>query len=141
MQAARIDRRTALALATSTLLPLSASAQPTRIPKVALLFATAPAGEKSGPVPVDDDARAFLQGLQEHGYVEGRNVTVLVRRADGDLKRLPQIVMQLIEEKVDVIVTGGPGVDVARQMTQTIPIVGVVDAPVESGLASTLVKP
>ena len=153
MQAARIDRRTAVAwagafassssrlLTTWTLLPPSASAQPARSPKVALLFTAALVGEKSGTVPIDADVRAFLQALQEHGYIDGRNVTVVVRSADGDLKRLPQILRQLVEDKVDVIVTTGPGVSAAREITQTIPIVGVVDTPVESGLASTLAKP
>jgi len=154
VQAARIDRRAALAwagafapsssrvlLATLTLLPPSASAQPARTPKVALVFATALVGEKSGPVPIDADVRDFLQGLQERGYIDGRNVAVVVRSADGDLKRLPQIIRQLVEDKVDVIVTGGPGVSAAREATQTIPIVAVVDTPVESGLASTFAKP
>jgi putative ABC transport system substrate-binding protein len=133
--------RRAVLLATWTLLPLSASAQPARTPKVALLFASTPVSEMSGPVPIDADVRAFLQELQERGYIDGRNVTVLLRSADGDPKRLPQIVKQLVEDKVDVIVTSGPGVDAARKMTQTIPIVGVVDQPVDIGLASTFAKP
>jgi putative ABC transport system substrate-binding protein len=154
MQAARIDRRAALAwagafaasrrrvlLAAWTLLPFSATAQPARTPKVALLFTTALVGENSGSADVDPGVRAFVQGLEERGYIDGRNVTVVVRSAGGDLSRLPHIVRQLVEDKVDVIVTSGPGVRAAREVTQTIPIVGVVDTPVESGLASTFAKP
>lgn len=154
LQSALIDRRAALAWASAfassrsaillapwTLLAPSALAQPAHTPKVALLFATALVGEKNRPAPVDDEARAFVQGLEEHGYINGRNVTVVVRSADGDLNRLPQIVRQLVDDKVDVIVTGGPGVSAAREVTQTVPIVGVVDTPVESGLASTLARP
>jgi putative ABC transport system substrate-binding protein len=141
MQAARIDRRAVL-LAASTLLSLAAAAQPKRMPKVALLFATTSSvGERSGPMPIDADARAFLQGLQERGYIDGRNVTVIVRSAEGDPNRLAQIVKQLVEDKVDVIVTHGAGVDAARKITRTIPIVGMVDQPVESGLASTFATP
>jgi putative ABC transport system substrate-binding protein len=87
---------------------------------------------------------AFLQGLRDLGYVEGRNVVIGYRDAEGKLERVPALAAELVALKVDVIFVGG-GTRVtlaAMQATKTIPIVftGVGD-PVESGLVTSLARP
>jgi putative ABC transport system substrate-binding protein len=87
---------------------------------------------------------AFLQALRDLGHVEGRNVVIEYRDAEGKLERLPALAAELLALKVDVIfVAGGTRVTLAAmQATKTIPIVfaGVGD-PVESGLVTTLARP
>jgi putative ABC transport system substrate-binding protein len=87
---------------------------------------------------------AFLQGLRDLGYVEGRNAVIEYRGAEGNVERVPALAAELVALKVDVIFVGG-GTRVtlgAMQATKTIPIVftGVGD-PVESGLVSNLARP
>ena len=87
---------------------------------------------------------AFLQGLRDLGYVEGRNVVIEYRDAEGKLERVPALAAELVALKVDVIFVGG-GTRVtlaAMQATKTIPIVftGVGD-PIESGLVTNLARP
>src|SRR4051812_40681840 len=85
---------------------------------------------------------AFRQGLRELGYVEGKNIVVHYRYADGKTERLPELAAELIRLKVDVIVTSGapPTVHAAQQATRTIPIVmpGVVVDPVTAGFVTSL---
>jgi ABC-type uncharacterized transport system substrate-binding protein len=67
---------------------------------------------------------AFLAGLRDLGYVEGQNLIMERRDAEGQLDRLPELAAQLVERKVEVIVTWGvPGTRAAQQTTSTIPIV------------------
>jgi ABC-type uncharacterized transport system substrate-binding protein len=83
------------------------------------------------------------QGLRQLGYVEGKNVAMEYRYADGQLDRLPQLAADLVGLKVDVIVVSGTRAAVAaKQATSTIPIVlaGVGD-PVQAGLVSSLLQP
>ena len=85
----------------------------------------------------------FRQGLQDHGYVEGSNVTIDYRFADQQFDRLPGLVRELIGLKVDVLVTFVTQASVAaKDSTKTIPIVivGVAD-PVGAGLVSSLAHP
>ena len=134
-----MERRTCLALVSGSLLaaPLAAEAQ--QAAKVARI----------GWLGIDRTAaphlrEAFLQGLRDLGYVEGRNVVIAYRDAEGKLERLPALTAELVALKVDVIFVGG-GTRVtlaAMQATKTIPIVftGVGD-PVESGLVTSLARP
>jgi len=87
--------------------------------------------------------QAFHQGLGETGYVEGRNVTVEYRSAEGKYDRLPSLAVDLVRHKVDVIVaTGTPTGLPAKAATTTIPIVFVTGSdPVEQGLVTNLAHP
>jgi putative tryptophan/tyrosine transport system substrate-binding protein len=86
---------------------------------------------------------AFLEGLRALGYVEGRNVVIEYRDAEGKLERLPALVAELVALKVDVIVAPGtPGALAAKHATRTLPIVFPVAVdPVQSGLVTSLARP
>jgi len=87
---------------------------------------------------------AFLQGLRDLGYVEGRNVVIEYRSAEGKLERLPALAAELVALKVDVILaaSGPPGALAAKQATRTLPIVfASVADPVTSGLVTSLARP
>ncbi|MCX7175174.1 MAG: ABC transporter substrate-binding protein [Proteobacteria bacterium] len=86
---------------------------------------------------------AFRAGLREAGYVEGRNLTFEIRWADGKAERLPCLASELVDLKVDVILTAGTAVTrVARNATSTIPIVMIaVSDPLRDGLVKSLARP
>ena len=111
--------------------------QPTKIPRIGYLSA----GSASANAVRYE---AFLQGLREVGYVEGRNIVVEFRHAEGKLDRLSALADELVRLKVDVIVTGGGGgaTRAAKEATKTIPIVmaGDVD-PVGQGSVTSLARP
>jgi putative ABC transport system substrate-binding protein len=97
----------------------------------------------ASPVPTAPFLAAFHQGLSEIGYVDGQNVTIEFRGAEGRYDRLPGLAADLIGSKVDLIVTlgGGSSALAAKNATSTIPIVSVVGDPVAAGLASSLARP
>jgi putative tryptophan/tyrosine transport system substrate-binding protein len=87
---------------------------------------------------------AFLQGLRDLGYVEGRNLVIEYRGAEGKPERFPALAAELVALKVDVIVTVGGTLAAlaAKQATRTLPIVFAAAAdPVESGLVTSLARP
>jgi putative tryptophan/tyrosine transport system substrate-binding protein len=111
---------------------------------VAPLAATPPSGKIPligvlQPVAADDPhTEAFRQGLRELGYVEGHNVHMAYRFAEGRFERLPTLADELVRLPVDVLVTDGAGVLAARQATDTIPIVFAVFAdPLAEGLVGS----
>jgi putative ABC transport system substrate-binding protein len=86
---------------------------------------------------------AFRQGLRELGYVEGKNIVIEYRFAEGKPDRLPALAAELVRLKVDVIITGGPTVTrAAKEATSTIPIVMAQDPdPVGNGFVTSLARP
>ena len=84
----------------------------------------------------------FRQGLRNLGYIEGKNILIEYRYAEGKLDRLPELAAELVSLKVDLIVTSGPASLAAKNATKTIPIVfaGVQD-PVATGLVDSLAMP
>jgi putative ABC transport system substrate-binding protein len=109
--------------------------QPARIPRIGILIAS-PASTFSARV------EALRQRLRELGYVEGKNIVIEYRYAEGKLERLPDLAAELVRLKVDVIVTGGPAILAAQKAGPTIPIVFTFAGdPVGSGLVSSLARP
>src|SRR5438874_1119935 len=86
---------------------------------------------------------SFRKGLHDLGYIEGQNLVIEYRTADGRLERLAELAMELVRVKVDVIVPRGTNASLAaKNATGTIPIVAVeVGSPVESGLVKSLAHP
>jgi putative ABC transport system substrate-binding protein len=110
----------------------SVEAQPS-IPRVGIIFI----GGRDQP-----HLEAFKQGLREHGYIEGKNIVLEYRYAEGKYDRLPGLATEFVREKVDVIVTTSSiSARAARQATRTIPIVMTSGSPVERGLAESFSKP
>src|SRR5919108_980798 len=115
----------------------SASAQQrTKIPRIGFLGA---ASLTANSARID----AFRQGLRELGYVEGKNIVVEYRYADGKPDRLPALAAELVGLKVDVIVSGGAAATrPSKEATTTIPIVMTNDPdPVRSGFVASLARP
>jgi putative tryptophan/tyrosine transport system substrate-binding protein len=85
---------------------------------------------------------AYRQGLAEQGYVEGQNIIIEARFADGKVERLPEIAAEFVGLKVDAIITGGePNIQAAKRATSTIPIVFVACDVVAAGLVESLARP
>ena len=137
-----IDRRKLLqillAIAPGVLfLPLSASPQtPAKVYRIGVLETVSAANNAA-------NLDALRQGLKELGYVEGRNLTIEYRSADGLSERFTALASELVGLSVDLIVTRGtPATIAAKNITQTIPIVmAAVGDPVDSGLVISLARP
>ena len=116
--------------------PLAARAQQPALPVVGVLSA-------EWPNLFSDRLRAFHDGLRETGYVEGRNLAIEYRWAEGQNDRLPALAAELVRHQVTVIVsTSTPAVLAARTATTTIPIVFFIAVdPVQLGLVTSLSRP
>ena len=134
-----MNRRTFLSALSGSLLaaPLAAEAQQTgKVYRVAFLGSTSPSGYAS-------QMEAFRRGLRDLGYVEGQNLVIEFRWAQGKNERLPELAAELVRLKPDVLVTHGPpGALAAKRATDTIPIVlGAIGAAVETGAVEGLARP
>jgi putative ABC transport system substrate-binding protein len=111
-------------------------AQPTNIPRIAYLGATSLTANAAR-------VEAFQQGLRELGYVDGKNIAIEFRSAEGEQDRLPALVAELIRLKIDIIVSAGPSVTrAAKEATTTIPIVMTNEGdPVGTGFVASLARP
>ena len=110
--------------------------QPARIPRIGYIGA---ASSSANQIRVE----AFRQGLREAGYIEGQNIGIEYRYAEGKFDRLPALAAELVGLKVDVIVTGGAAVTRrVKEATQTIPIVMTNDNdPIGNGFVESLARP
>jgi putative ABC transport system substrate-binding protein len=132
-----ISRRGFIASLATLMAPLVAQAQqPKRVPRIGFLSAGFPA-------PMSARLGAFQQGLRGLGYVEGKNIVIEYRYAEGELDRLPALAAELVRLEVDVIVTGGsPVTRAAKDATKSIPIVMAQDSdPVGTGFVASLARP
>ena len=96
-----------------------------------------------GHSPSDSPVKAFQQGLREAGYVEGRDITIEWRSANGDYDQVPRLAADLVRRKVDVIVVESTvAARALKGATSTIPLVmALVADPVGSGLVASLARP
>ena len=111
--------------------------QPKKVPRIGYLSAFDPAIESAR-------SEAIRLALRELGYIEGHNIAIEYRYAEGKSGRYPELAAELVRLKVDIIVTGGTGpVRAAKNATKTIPIVmvGTPNDPVEVGLIESLARP
>jgi putative ABC transport system substrate-binding protein len=129
----KLFRLIAIAVALMVGAALASAQQPQTIPRVGILFI----GGRDQP-----HLEAFKQGLRERGYVEGKNIALEYRYAEGREERLPELAAELVQVKVDVIVvTADISAQAAQRATKTIPIVVTTGDPVTWGLADSLAKP
>jgi putative ABC transport system substrate-binding protein len=110
--------------------------QPKKIPTIGYLSSASAASTLFRTEP-------FQRGLQALGYVEGKNIVIEYRYAEGKVDRLPALAAELVHLKVDVIVTAGPvNTRAAKQATNTIPIIMTQDPdPIGSGFVASLAHP
>ena len=110
--------------------------QAKKIPQIGVLVPTSPSFYAAR-------IKAFQQGLHEHGYIEGKNIMLEYRYAEGKVDRFPQLATELVGLKVDVIVTASEAaVLAAKKASSTIPIVFTTSFdPVGSGLVASLARP
>jgi putative tryptophan/tyrosine transport system substrate-binding protein len=112
--------------------------QTNRVPRIGWLVTGVPSSSSSSL-----SLEAFRQGLRDLGYIEGKNIQIESRYAEGKLDRLPSLVAELVQSKVDVLISGTlVAIRAAKQATNTIPIVMVLSVdPVATGLVDSLARP
>src|SRR6266481_209229 len=116
---------------------LAGAQQTKKVPRIGYISTT---GDPSVPGP---QVEAFRQGLRDLGYIEGQNIVVEYRYAEGKTERFPSLVAELVQLKVDVLVANSLTViRAAKQATKAIPIVMVtLDDPVATGIVDSLARP
>ena len=112
--------------------------QSTKVPRIGWV-----SGSGDPNTPFGSQVEAFRQGLRDLGYIEGKNMVVEYRSAEGEVDRVPRLVAELVQLKVDVLVSGNfATIRAAKQAIKTIPIVIVTaQDPVAAGLVDSLARP
>jgi ABC-type uncharacterized transport system substrate-binding protein len=141
-----MDRRRFMALSGAAAIawPLTTRAQQVgRAHRVGVIFTSAEPSEMAGEEPINPAVRMFVHTLRELGYLEGSNLALERRSAEGRYERFSEIVRDLVSLKADVIVTiTNPMTHAAKEVTSTIPIVmGISADPVGEGLVQSLARP
>jgi putative ABC transport system substrate-binding protein len=141
-----MDRRRFLltSLAGAVAAPLAAEAQKTgKVGRIGVLFGGTPTADMAGPEPRSAILRSFLEALRELGYVEGQNVVIERRSAEGKTQRLPHLFGELVRLNVDLILASGEQTTPALLgLTRTVPIVQpTLMDPVERGYVKSLARP
>ena len=115
---------------------LAEAQQPKKVPRIGFLSAASPSA-------ISDRLDSFRQGLTELGYIEGKNIAVEYRYADGKTDRLPALAAELVAAKLDLIVAATtPGVLAVKKASATVPVVFVdISDPVANGLVASLARP
>ena len=124
--------------------PLSAAGQPAvKVHRVGMILTSSPVATMAGPDPVNPLVKPFVYALRDLGYVEGRNLVLERRSAEGNFDRFGEIVAELVDSKVDVIVTGGNELaEALKRVTSTVPIIMANSYdPVAAGLVASLARP
>ena len=115
--------------------PLAARAQQKATPVVGFI-------NSASPKPYAPNVEGFLQGLKDAGYIEGRNVSIEYRWAEGQYDRLPAMAAELVRRDVTVIVANTPAAPIVKAATSTIPVIFLTgEDPVGSGLVVSLNRP
>jgi ABC-type uncharacterized transport system substrate-binding protein len=122
------------------LLALSSSAEAQQPKKVHRIGYVSGGADPDTP---DPNVEAFRQGLRDLGYIEGKNILIEYRYIEGRVDRIPSLVAELMQLKVDVFISGNlVAIRAAKEATKTIPIVMVTTAdPVTAGLIDSLARP
>jgi putative tryptophan/tyrosine transport system substrate-binding protein len=127
-----------LVVAVVVVAAISQAQQPKKVPRIGYLSSSDPATESTR-------AEAIRLALRKLGYIDGQNIAIEYRYAEGKRDREPQLASELVRLKVDIIVVagGGPVIRAAKNATKTIPIVmgGLGLDPVEAGLVESLARP
>jgi len=123
-----------VAAALHTFAVITEAQQPAKVPRIGYI---APTG------PENTNYAAFLRGLRDLGYIEGKNILVEYRSMEGNRDRIPSLMAELVQLKVDILVSpNAPTILAAKQATRTIAIVMVVNTdPLASGLVDSLAHP
>ena len=120
---------------TATVRAASAQPPPAKVFRIGFLGTTSASGFAS-------NVGALRAGLHDLGYVEGKNIVIEFRWADGDVDRLPKLAAELVRLKVDVLITHAEGTSVAKRATASIPIVMAYSADaMATGLVASLARP
>ena len=143
MNAVRTTGVLALILALLAASLAAGAQQAGKVYRVGFILTTAPVSEMAGPEPVQPLFRAFVQGLRALGYVEGQNLILERRSAEGRSERFGDIVAELVRLKADVIVTVGNHLTQAtKAVTTTVPVVMATgDDPVGAGFVQSFARP
>ena len=122
----------------------SRAQQANKVYRVGWLFSAVPLKDMSGSDPVDPVSNAFVHGLRDLGYIEGQNLILERRSAEGKLERIDGFAAELVGLNPDVIITGGGDfmAQALRRVTKTVPIISPYgDDPVGAGLVASLALP